>query len=213
MIEDFPGNSQRPVPSSARDTPPAEEPKLSKVVTGTTVRRKKSLGRRLLNTFFGGDSGVFSYLLKEVLVPALQDVATDVVKQGIDKAVYGEVRTPRSARGSSGVSRTHVSYDRASSVRASHSPVRRPAVPQRSSLTVDDIVLDSLIDAQTVTGEIYDVLRRYNVISLANVYELVGQTPNFTDHKYGWYELDDMDVKRIGSQYLLILPDPEPLRR
>jgi len=211
--QDFPSNSHRPVkPSEPAADPTDGVPKFEKVVSGNATQRKKPLGRRLLNTFFGGDSGVFSYLLKDVLVPALQDVATDMVKKGIDKAVYGEVRNHgRTIRGSS-LPRTHISYDRTTSLRPSHAPINRPS-PQRSAQSIDDIVLDSMLDVQTTTDQLYGALRKYGLVRVASLYEMIGQTPAYTDYKFGWYDLDDMEVKRIGSgQFLLIMPDPVDIR-
>lgn len=215
-MEEFPGNSRRRI-DQEKTTPVVEEPKLSKVVTGTVVRRKKSLGRRIKETLFSGDSSsVFGYLLKEVLVPALQATATDMVTQGIEKAVYGEVRTPNRAARGSGYSapRTHVSYNQPSSIVRSPSPGVQPRRPvtQPSAFDIGEIILGTKIEAQVVVDKLYETLEQYNCATVANLYDLIGQTSAYTDHKWGWTDLSTMTVKRVREGYLLILPEPEDLR-
>lgn len=217
-IENFPGNSRRSAtPPGNKDEPPVEEKKLEKVVTGKVVHRKKPLGRRLREMFFSADSSsVFGYLLKEVIVPAIQATATDVVSQGIEKAVYGEVRSPRRStfgRGS-GIPRTHVSYDRPSTIvrpSSSSGPMRRP-MSQPSAMDIGEIILDSQINAQVVADELYKNLEEYNAVTVADLNILLGETPAYTDHKYGWTDLQGLDIKRVREGWRLILPDPEDLR-
>lgn len=213
MIEDFPGNSRRPVPTDKTE-PCVEEKKLDKVVTGKVVRRKKPLGRRLMDTFFSGE-GVFGYLVKEVLVPALQATATDMVTQGIEKAVYGEVRSPnRTVRGGTTLPRTHISYDRPSSaIRPSQvsSPLRRSVV-QPSAVEVGDIILATKIEAQVVVDKLYETVEEYGAATVGNLNDLIGQTSVHTDYRWGWTDLTQMMVKRVREGYLLVLPEPEDLR-
>lgn len=211
-MDEFPGNSRR---SSEKTTPPVEELKLDKVVSGKVLRRKKSMGRRIKETLFSGDStSVFGYLLKEVLVPALQATATDMVTQGIEKAVYGEVRSAgRTTRGSS-APRPHISYDRPTSIvrsSAATPAVRRP-ITQPSAFDIGEIIVDSKINAEQVTEGLNDTIEQYGAATVANLNELLGQTSAYTDHKWGWTDLSDMRLKRVREGYLLVLPEPEDLR-
>lgn len=218
-MDEFPSNSRRPASPIDKTSPAVEEPelKLDKVISGKIIKRKKPLGRRFMDTFFSGDaSGVIPYLFRDVLIPALQDMATDMVKQGIERAVYGEVRTTHRSgyRGSSTLPRTHVSYDRPSSVvgRAPSSyPVRRPAT-QPSAFNIGEVILDSLINAQVVADELEKTIMKYGAATVANLNDLTGETSAYTDHKYGWTDLSAMTIKHIREGYLLILPDPEDLR-
>ncbi len=213
-MDEFPGNSRRPI-NPEKTTPAIEDVKLESVVTGRVIRRKKSLGRRIRETLFNGDSGVFSYLLKEVLVPALQATATDMVTQGIEKAVYGEVRSPgRSMRGNTGP-RTHISYDRPGIMgRSSPSrpiPARRPIV-QASAMDLGEYIVSTKIEAQVIVDKLYETVEDYGCATVANLNELMNQSSEYTDHKWGWTDLTNMTVKRIAEGYLLVLPDPEDLR-
>lgn len=213
-MEEFPGNSRRRI-EPEKTTPAVEEPKLDKVVTGRVIRRKKPLGRRLMDTFFSGDSNsVVGYLGKEVLLPALQNLITDFVTQGINKAVYGDQTPPRSTnRGSA--PRSHISYDRPSSIirptPAARAPERRP-ITQPSAFDIGEIILGTQIEAQVVSDQLYEALEQYGCVTVANLNELIGQTSAYTDHKWGWTDLSNMTVKRIREGYLLNFPQPEDLR-
>lgn len=221
-MDEFPSNSRRPASPIDKVPPAAEESelKLDKVISGQVIKRKKPLGRRFMDTFFSGDaSGVIPYLFRDVLIPALQDMATDMVKQGIERAVYGEVRTTHRSgyRGSNTLPRTHVSYDRPSGIvgrsPASYSSVapRRP-VTQPSAFDIGEIILDSMINAQVVADELDKTIAQYGAATVANLNDLLGQTSAYTDNKYGWTDLSQMTIKRIREGYLLSLPDPEDLR-
>lgn len=221
MNEEYPANSHRPARPRINPTPSVpneEEPhKLEKVVTGRVVRRKKPLGRRLKETFFGSDSSsVFGYLGKEVLLPALQNLITDFVTQGIEKAVYGEVRHRRPQTGYRGSYRqpnTHISYDRPSSiVRPSQpTPARRP-ITQPSAFDIGEVILGTKHEAQVVVDQLYERIRDYDCATVANLNELIGEMSSITDHKWGWTDLEGLEIKRVREGYLIILPDPEDLR-
>lgn len=218
MVEEFPGNSRRPI--NPKTVPPAvsggEEKKFEKVVTGNVVRRKKPLGRRILDMLFSGDSSsVVGYLAKEVLVPALQNLVTDFVTQGVERAVFGEVRTQRRT-GTPYRPGSHISYNNPATVRTSYNtpptpPARRP-ISQPSSVDIGEIIFEEKINAQVVAEKLFEIVEEYNMASVANLNELVGQTSQYTDNKYGWTDLSSMEIKRVREGWLLVLPEPIDLR-
>lgn len=216
-MDDFPSNSRRPSPlDKTAAVPPAEAPILEKIVVGTVITRKKSLGRRFRDTFFNGNSdSVFGYLLKDVLIPALQATVTDVITQGIERAVYGEVRSPnRSARGGS-YTRPHISYDRTSTVGRTmpqRVPPARVSAVRPSAFQIGEVILPTQIEAQVIVDKLFETVEEYGMTTVANLKELIGETPVYTDHKYGWTDLTGMTAKRIREGYLLVLPEPEDLR-
>lgn len=224
-LEDLPSNSRRPAIEPARSAAPSEEPKLTPVEgIGKVVRRRKSFARRLLDTFFRGNDGVFRYLFNDVLIPALQDTATDMVKQGIEKAVYGEVRTPPrrpTVRGASPYPITrgpHVSYDQRMNqntiIRGPQMSANSPQRPVRQTSFIDlgDIVLDTEFAATMIAEKLYEVLQEYPVATVANLKELLGETATTMDHRWGWTEGAEFRVRRIRDGFLLEYPQPEDLR-
>lgn len=213
-MDNFPSNSHRQQP----ERKPLEEKVIEPVVTGKVIRRKKPLGRRFMETFFSGDSNsVVGYLLRDVLVPAIQNLVTDMVKQGIDKAIYGAAAPQyRNARSTYGA-RSVVSYDRMSTNRPTPatSTMRTPARPpatQSSALDMGEIILDSRVEAMTVLEGLSNIIEQYNVASVADLNALVAQTSQPTDHKWGWTDVSGADIKHISEGWLLLLPPLEDIR-
>lgn len=229
-LPDFPSNSRRPVeassPTGSRgpNQTPSEgaEPKLEKVEgIGRVVRRNKSLSRRLMDTFFRGNGSVVSYLVMDVLVPAAQSLVLDMVTQGLEKKFYGEVRTPRRPGtrivGPQGLRPPHVSYDRVNQntiVRSPqiNGPARRPAATQTSALDLGDIVIDTEFGAQMIVEKLYEAIQEYGAATVANLKELLGESAQYTDHKWGWTEGSEFRVKRIRDGFRVDYPEPEDLR-
>ena len=219
-MEQFPSNSHRPPPGSTDKTvTPGEEVKLESVVTGKVVRRKKPLGTRIKEMFFSGETGVINHLIKEVLVPALQDAAVDMVKQGIERAVYrGDAPLPsRQMRGMPN-SRSHTDYTSAGRMRpTSHGLApNRQVMSRTSSLDIGETVVDTKFEAEQVLNMLFSTVQQYGEVTVANLKELTNETGVWTDNKYGWRDVDlegRVDIRRArGGGYALILPPPIDLR-
>lgn len=191
--------------------------KVERVVAGNVVRRKKPLGKRFTETFVGGDAkGVLHYVVMDVLVPAAKDMAADAVSQGIERMLFGEARSASRRTGiRPGVVPGHVSYNRyaPSSSRGSIREEQRPSISRRarSSHDFDEIILATRVEAEEVIDRLFDLISRYETASVADLYELVGITGNYTDEKWGWVDIRGAAVARVRNGYLLDLPKPEPL--
>lgn len=212
-MEEFPTNSHR-----AKKVTNEEESskKIEKVVVGSVVRQKKPLGRRFLDTFFGGDAqGVVGYVFIDVLVPAAKDMIADAVTTGIERMIFGEVRSSnRRSSIRSNSSSGYVSYNRFSSGQA---PGRREdprdlSRKARGSHDFDEIILATRAEAQEVIGRLFDLVSQYEVATVSDLYELVGVSGNYTDEKWGWTDIRGAGVTRVRNGYLLDLPRPELLK-
>jgi hypothetical protein len=206
-MSEFPSNSR-----SARPQPPNEpqQRKVDSVVTGEVQTRKKSLGRKFRDLFIGGDSRtVVHYVIMDVLIPQAKDMITEAASQGIEKLIYGESR-PGRRMGSRGPGPTN--YTRYA-VRGNNPIGRsmrdeRPSVVSPKSQNIDDILLATRVEAETVLDRLYDILKEYESASVADLYSLVGLSSNFVDQKWGWTELNGSQVRRVRDGYILDLPRP-----
>lgn len=212
-MEDLPANSHRARSAPAEDEP---EKKLDKVVTGPVSRRKKSLGKRFAETLFGGDGkGVLHYVLLDVLVPAAKDTIADVVSQGIERALFGEARSSSRRTGSrTPSSSSYTSYNRYSTspLAGRREEPRELSKRARGAHDFDEITLATRVEADQVLSRMDDLMRKYETVSVADLYELLGLDFNYTDEKWGWVNLDDAGIRRVRNGYLLDLPKPESLR-
>jgi len=88
-MENYPSNSHK-----AREE--VAEKKVEKVVSGKTSTKKKSGIRKLSDTFLSEDvSNVKSYIFSEVLLPAAKKLVSDIVTNGIDMLLYGEIKNKK----------------------------------------------------------------------------------------------------------------------
>lgn len=217
---EFPTNSHKdkddsPLarPSKKNEESSEEETKekvKEKVIKGEAVTRKKPLGKKFMEVFFGGTSkGVMDYVVFDVIVPAAKDMFADAVSQGIERMIYGEARsTPRNRR--SGGRKSHVSYE------SRYSDPRRPARPSlshraRATHDFDEIVLETRDDAVMVLQGLDNRIERYRIATVNDLYDLVGVTGTYVDEKWGWVDLRDADITRVRGGYLVDLPEPEYL--
>jgi hypothetical protein len=214
---DFPSNSKSEKVLSPEQEESTEEKVVLKVVTGNVVRRKKPLGNRFMETFFGGDGhSVVDYVIKDVLLPAAKDMVADAVSQGIERMIFGESRAPGGRRASArGINNGPVNYGRYSATSPVRKDPREESRPisrrSRSSHDFDEIILATRGEADEVIDKLYDMLQRYGTVSVSDLYELVGSSASYTDEKWGWTDLRRAGVTRTRNGYLLNLPAPEPL--
>jgi hypothetical protein len=206
-VEAFPSNSkEQKVP---RVESAERKPNL-KVVEGNVIVRKATLSTRMKQMFFGGDTkGVIEYVIGDVLVPAMKDMITDAVSQGMDRMIFGDA--PRARRNNSRPNQfgsSHTNYARYAGGRRDDTPRR----PNRPSHDFGGIVLTTRAEADGVLETLEDIISRYEFASVKDLYELVGADFRHTDEKWGWSDLTKASVSRLSSGgYELNLPRPEPI--
>jgi hypothetical protein len=213
MTNEFPGNSKRSRPQEGE---PENEKKIEQVTISPVESRKKPLLRRFMNIFIGGDSkSVASYVLMDVLVPQAKEMLAEATSQGIERMIYGESRPGHrrgySARSGSGPATPYNRY----AVRGNNplgragADDRRPMAESRTQ-DVDDLLFATHVEAETVLDRMYDLLRDYETISVADLNSLIGRSSSYTDQKWGWTSLQGSRIFRnLGGHnrgYILELP-------
>ena len=198
-MEDYKANSHK-----SKEESRAEKKDIKPVVTGK-VSKKKNVTRKFTDTFISEDiSNVKSYVIMDVLIPAAKKAISDIVTNGIDMLLYGE--TGRSNKKRSNVD--YVSYSRYSD----RDRDDRYSYRSRSAgYSYDDIILETRSEAEDVLRGMDELIDRYEVVSVADLYELVGITGNYTDNKYGWTNIRNAEVVRVRDGYVLKLPKATPI--
>lgn len=212
MESEFPSNSH-----NQKNVEKPEQKKVEKVVQGVVVRRKKSLGKRMAETFTGGDAkGVWGYVMMDVLLPAAKDMVADAVSQGVERMIFGEARSASRRTGQRpGGNNGFVSYNRYSPNtprdNRREEPRHNPSRRARANHDFDEIILPTRVEAEEVVDRLFDLVAKYDQATISDLYDLVGVSGNFTDEKYGWTDIRGAGVTRIRNGYLLDLPKPEIL--
>ena len=196
-MEEYKSNSHR----SKELTKSEPVKKVVKPIAKATTKKKN----KLAETFISEDaSNIKSYILMDVLVPAIKKAVIDIVTDGISMLFYGD--TSHGNRRSS-TSASYISYNRYSDRdrrddRTSYG---------RSRYSYDDIILQSRGEAEEVLDRMSEMIDTYGIVSVADMYDLVGIATNYTDNKYGWTNLRNAEPIRVSNGYMLKLPKAGPI--
>lgn len=200
----YPSNSHK----AKEEKPAKEEKKIQRVTSNDPVQRKPSLGKRIAETFSGDDMrSVGQYILFEVVIPAAKTMLSEAMSQGTDRLLWGDSRSG-SRRGTAGAG-SRTPYNRMYS-RPTEQP-RQLSSRARATHDFDDIVIANRGEAEEVLERLTDLVDSYDVASVSDLYELVGITGNFTDDKWGWYDMRGSSVVRVRDGWLLSLPKTQPI--
>lgn len=213
-MEEYASNSR-----TKRVAPPSEEAppekKIDKVISGSAIRRKKPLGRRFMETMFGGDDakGIWGYIAQDVLVPAAKSMLVDAITGGAERAFYGDVRgRAGGSRASYSGGTQRIAYNNISRPTAREEPRGREMSRRgRATHDFDEIVLPRRVDAEEVLDQMFEILSQYKVVTVADLYDMIGQDSNFTDRSWGWEDLRGSDITHVKGGFLLDLPRPSPI--
>lgn len=182
-----------------------EKKKVEKVIRGTAKVKKKSKTSKFAEMFIAEDAtSVKSYIVSDVLVPAAKKLISDIVKDGIEMILYGG--TNRGKR-TGDLRADYVSYNRFSDRKYDDRPRE-----SRTGYSYDDVVLDTRGEAEEVLDTMCSVIDEYGMVSVMDLYDLVGITGQYTDNKYGWKNLRNAEPVRTRDGYMLKLPRAIPLQ-
>ena len=197
---DYKGNSHRGKEETSTEVVPTK--KVERVATGKT--RKKNEVRKFTDAFISEDvHSVKDYIIQDVLIPAVKKAVVEMVESGVYMLIYGESKAKsRDSRQNSRVSYTKYYQREQDYERGTRTRVR--------GYDYDDIILDTRRDAEEVLDRMQDLIDTYGMVSVADLYDLVGISGSYTDNKYGWTHLRSADVQRVRDGYLLKLPKALP---
>lgn len=181
-----------------------EREKVSKVISGKAKRKKKSELQKFGNALISEDANqVGDHIMSDVLVPAIKTLVCDIVTDGIRMILFGETKGGHNRGGTA----NYVSYS-TSNYNSSYSG----SYARRSNgYDFDDIWLDSKAEAQAVLDRMREIIRRYGVVRVSDMYEMVGFPSDYTDNKYGWASLNSAEIVRGREGYGFRLPKASPI--
>lgn len=178
------------------------EKKLEKVIEGAAKTKKKTLSRRFIDTFFNENAGdVKTYLVFDVLIPAIKDTLVDLITKGAEMLFFGEA-----TRGSSKKKGSYVSYG--ASYRQDKVDRLPPASRGSERKNIDDVIFETRGDAEKVLDTLCEALSVYGSVSIADFYDLADISSEWTDNNYGWMDLRGAKVIRTRAGYMIDMPKP-----
>lgn len=180
------------------------EKRVEKVISGTVKSKKKSEMQKFANVFISEDvKNVKSYVVMDVLIPAIKKAISDIVTNGIDMILYGEAGKSKKTSTASKVSYQKY-YDGGKKDYAS--------AKNRTSYEYDELLFETRGDAERVLDAMNEIIARYDVVSVADLYDLADvSNDNYAANKYGWTDIAGCRAVRVNDGYILKLPKPTPL--
>ena len=81
----------------------------------------------------------------------------------------------------------------------------------RTGYSYDDIIFDNRGEAEDVLARMDELVATYGLVRVADLYDLVGITGNFTDNRYGWTDIRSAKIVIVSDGYMIKLPRALPL--
>lgn len=208
---ELPGNSNRERAGKPAPTNKDEKPRLEPVVRGTVTRRKRGLGKRFADAFTAGgtETSVGNYVLFDVMIPAFRDMVIDAGTSALERTFGGETHRPASRRRRGGERYDYSARSRRDDPR--ERPRTRMSDRGRKIHDFDDLEFDTRLEALEVLDRMNFRLDKYEMVTVADLYDLCDEHSTTTDGRWGWFDLDEASISHNRGRYLLNLPRPEPI--
>lgn len=202
-MSDYKSNSHR---SKEEKKEVVDDKKVPVVVSGKVKTKKKNDIRKFADVFISEDvTNVKSYVLMDVLVPAVKKAISDIVRDGIDMVLYGESGKRKNGSSSS----SYVSYRNYSDRRDDRRD--RDDSRRKTRLDYEELIFESRGEAEAVREQMDDMIDRYGIVTIADMYDMADMSAPYTSNKYGWTNIRTAEPVRTRDGYILKLPKAMPI--
>lgn len=186
----------------------AGEPREIQPITREPGRvRKAPAGRRLLATFFQGDAQTtWTSMIWDSFFPNLRDNIEDSIVNGIH-TLFGGTSTVGYGRRNRNSPSSQISRhnpDRALGTRGATE--QRMSREDRQSQNLKVIEIESRAEAEDVLAAMNATIDQFDLITLAEFYQMVRMSPEHTDYQFGWEDLGGSKIVHSRGMYFLDLP-------
>ena len=207
LYDNLPDNSHK-AKAEAKQVQALEGKRVEKVVKGV-VKTKKNNTRRLADIFISEDAGnIKEYILMDVLAPGIKKVFYEIVTTSLDMFLFG---------GRGGGKRStadRISYNTDYNGRSRRDDRSYSRTRTTSGYSYDDIILETRGEAEAVLSRMDEIMEEYEVVRVADLYDLVGVTGEHTDNKYGWTNIRNAEIERVrGGGYRIKMPRALPIHK
>ena len=180
----------------------SEKEKITPVVkSGNAKVRKTSEASKFARLFLSEDAGATKeYVIEEVLVPKAKDLITSILKAIVDTIFYG-----RGGGYSNKSTSSYVSY------RDYGSSKPRDSRPRASQPMFSEIIVTDPHEASEIIGRMVEIVDRYRIATVGNLYDLAGLKVPYTAENYGWTDFSAAKVVKTSDGYVIKTPPCMPI--
>ena len=191
-----------------KQLPDPEKKEIKKVVKAPVKVKKKGVLSTAVDQFVQEDlTNIKTYIVTDVIIPTIKNTIWDAFTNSLDMILYGgNGRDKKNGPGSSRAS--YVSYNKYSNPRDTR---RSNDEPRRSRYDFSNIEFTSKVDAEEVLRQMDAIMDEYRLVTVSDFYDLVGESGEYTDAKYGWQNIRNARVVRGRQGYYIELPKPIPI--
>ena len=200
-----------PSPDSQNNQKQPATPVVSK---SDVVRREASVGKKLYNAFFSATpKEVMADVKQNVLKPSMKKILLDFVVYSASMLINGK-NTPQTSSmwNPYGALTNVINYNAISTAN------KQPVISQAGSMptqngvfTLDTIEFYDRIKAEKVMMDMRGYLATYHLVTVSDYYDFCNVDHDFMTDKWGWDNLNGMDVVPSGSMWKIILPPIRPI--
>lgn len=182
---------------------PEDKKEVNKVINGKAKTKKKSEVHKFADIFFAEDiDAVKSYIFHDVMIPAVKKM----IQETVDIFLYGE-KGKRRDNSTRAYSSSRASYEKYYDKDRRDDRDRNDSNRARGGFQFDDILFDTRGDAMAVLEELEELVGKFRVASVMDLYSAAGLSCDYTYNKYGWTDLRNAEVVRTrDGDYVIKLP-------
>lgn len=186
------------------DTQKEKKTGVKKVVTAPIKTKKKNSIEKVGDAVFSSDvKTVGTYLFEDIFMPSIKRMMSELMKNGIDMMIYGEVRNNNSSNNYG----TRISYDNRYNIGNT-----QPRNNVRRQYDYQNITFSSKFDAIEVLDNMAEQIERYGEVTVSDYYEMVGVSSSYTDRYYGWRSVENFDIVNVRDGYVIRMSKAVMLR-
>lgn len=203
-IKEYKPNSHK----SKLEAKQAEEKreKIAAVAKAKVVTKKKN---KLLSSFISDDAvSIKDYIVDEFLIPLVQKTICDIFEEIPKTIFYGKSGRRRSSNSD------RVSYTKYSSRRDRDRDYRdrdRDSYRRTDIFDSTDIIFDSRGEAEKVLAVMDEIMQEYEIVRVADLYDLAGVSCDFPANDYGWTNIRNARVVHVRDGWVIEMPRAVPI--
>lgn len=196
-----------------------EREKTQRILTTQPIKPKRGLLRRMSDVLIGptGAKRIGEYIREDVILPKIKEIIADSISSAVNLALFQDTnyRAPNRSRHTWGDSApTTRGTDYRSKFTEQAPPTTTRAVRRtRTTPFVENYLITDRNEAVEVLNTLCETADRYDNVSLANYYDMIGVQSAFTDHNFGWSIDNILTATIIPTQgaYVIKLPELEEI--
>lgn len=198
-VKEYKSNSHKSKLEAKQDEEKRE--KINAVAKAKVVKKKKN---NFLSSFISDDAvSIKDYIVDEFLIPLVQKTICDIFEEIPKTIFYGKSGRRRSSNSD------RVSYTKYSSRRDRDRDYRdRDRYNDRRTDIFDstDIIFDSRGEAEKVLAVMDEIMQEYEIVRVADLYDLAGVSCEFPANDYGWTNIRNARVVHVRDGWVIEMP-------